>query len=76
MDSPVVTRSRRRKKRHPNYRRVKIHRSHTVEEIARSLGVHKNTVRVWVKAGLPTSNKRRPLLVLGEDLVSFLQARR
>ena len=43
-------------KRHPNYRLVKIHRSYTVEEAAGSLGVHKNTVREWVKVGLPTSD--------------------
>ncbi len=37
-------------KRHPNYRQVKIHRNYTVEEIARLFGIHKNTVRGWVKA--------------------------
>jgi hypothetical protein len=31
--------------RRPNYRQVKIHRSHTVEEIACLFGIHKNTVR-------------------------------
>jgi hypothetical protein len=29
----------------PNYRRAKIHRNYTVEEAARVLGVHRNTVR-------------------------------
>jgi hypothetical protein len=33
------------KKRHPNYRKVKIHRSYTVEETASLFGNHKNTVR-------------------------------
>ena len=64
------------KKRHPNHRRVKIHRSYTVEEIADLFGAHKNTVRVWVKAGLPTSDGKRPILILGRDLAAFLQARR
>jgi hypothetical protein len=63
-------------KRHPNYRLVKIHRSYTVEEIASLLGTHKNTVRAWVKAGLPTSDRKRPMLILGVDLAAFLQARR
>jgi predicted DNA-binding protein (UPF0251 family) len=38
----------------PNYRLVKIHRIYTVEDAARCLAVHKNTVRRWIKAGLPT----------------------
>ena len=63
-------------KRHPNHRLVKIHRSYTVEEIAHLFGSHKNRVRAWVKAGLPTCDEKRPMLILGHDLASFLQARR
>src|ERR1017187_155657 len=62
--------------RHPNYRRVKIHRNYTVEEISCLLFVHKNTVRAWVKTGLPASDDKRPILILGRELVAFLQARR
>ncbi|MDD5757984.1 MAG: helix-turn-helix domain-containing protein [Desulfobulbaceae bacterium] len=64
------------KKRHPNPGLVKIHRSYTVEEIADLFGIHKNTVRGWVKAGLATSDDKRPMLILGHVLVAFLQARR
>ena len=64
------------RKRRPNYRLVKIHRSYTVEEVARLFGTHKNTVRAWVKAGLPTCDSKRPTLVLGRDLAAYLQARR
>lgn len=63
-------------KRHPNPRLVKIHRSYTVEDVAHSFGTHKNTVRAWVKAGLPTCDNKRPKLILGRDLAAFLQARR
>jgi hypothetical protein len=63
-------------KRHPNYRLVKIHRSYTVEEIAKLFGVHKNTVRRWVKDGLATTDDKRPMLILGHVLVAFLRARR
>ena len=63
-------------KRHPNPRLAKIHRNYTVEEVAGVFGVHRNTVREWVKRGLPTSDERRPLLILGADLVAFLRARR
>ncbi|MGE3601583.1 MAG: helix-turn-helix domain-containing protein [Dehalococcoidia bacterium] len=63
-------------RRHPNHRLVKIHRSYYVAEVATLLGVHRNTVREWIKRGLPTSDRRRPLLILGRDLAAFLQARR
>ena len=63
-------------KRHPNPRLAKIHRNYTVEEVASLFGVHRNTVREWVKRGLPTNDDRRPMLILGRDLVAFLQARR
>ena len=63
-------------KRRPNPRLVKIHRSYTVEETAKLYGVHKNTVREWIKQGLSTSDDRRPALILGRELATFLQARR
>ena len=63
-------------KRHPNPRLVKIHRSYTVDEAASRLGVHKNTVREWIRRGLPTNDNKRPLLILGRDLLAYLQARR
>jgi hypothetical protein len=65
-----------KRKRHPNYRLVKIHRNYIVEEIAGLFGIHKNTVRRWVKDGLPTCHEKRPILILGPDLAAFLQARR
>lgn len=62
--------------RQPNYRLVKIHRSYTVEEAARHLGVHRNTVRQWIKQGLPICDARRPVIILGKHLAGFLEARR
>lgn len=64
------------RKRRPNPRLVKIHRNYTVEEAACRLCVHKNTVREWIKSGLPTSDHKRPILILGRELAAFLQARR
>jgi hypothetical protein len=63
-------------RRHPNPRLVKIHRSYAVEEVARVLRRHKNTVRAWIKQGLRPIDGRRPTLVHGLELVSFLQNRR
>ena len=64
------------RKRRPNYRLVKIHRNYTVEDVARLFGIHKNTVRAWVKAGLPTCDGKRPILILGRELAGYLKARR
>lgn len=64
------------KKRHPNHRLVKIHRNYSVEEIAELFGVHKNTVRRWVKEGLPIIDSKRPMLILGRELACFLEERR
>ena len=63
------------KKRHPNHRLVKIHRNYAVEEIAKLFGIHKNTVRTWVKNGLSAIDEKRPMLILGHELVEFLKAR-
>lgn len=63
-------------RRNPNHRLVKIHRNYTVEEIAELFAIHKNTVRRWVKDGLATTDDKRPMLILGHVLVTFLQARR
>ena len=59
-----------------NHRLAKIHRTYTVEEVARRWNVHRNTVRQWVKRGLPTIDRKRPMLIHGRDLAEFLQARR
>lgn len=57
-------------------RRLKIHRNYSVEEAAGVLGVHKNTVRLWIKqCGLLTVDTRRPTLVLGAAVNSFLDGR-
>lgn len=55
---------------------VKINRNYTVEEVAGVLGVHKNSVRGWIKAGLPVCDDRRPTLILGHDLREFLRQKR
>lgn len=52
------------------------HRSYTTKEIADLFSVHPNTVRIWVsKENLHTLNGRRPYLIHGTDLRSFLRAR-
>ena len=58
------------RRRHPNHRLVKIHRTYTVEDIAGLFGTHKNTVRQWIRAGLPTIDDGRPMLILGPQLIA------
>jgi len=62
------------KRLNPNL--AKIHLNYTVEEIADLFSVHKNTVRSWVKDGLPTNDDKRPMLILGSELRLFLQSKR
>lgn len=62
--------------RRANPRLAKIHRSYTVDEAARLFDVHKNTVRAWLKQGLPVVDAKRPILILGKALAEFLGARR
>lgn len=64
------------RRRAPNPRRAKIHRSYSVDEIARLFRVHRNTVRNWLKRGLPANDERRPTLILGWQLREFLEAER
>lgn len=60
----------------PNPRLVKINRSYTVDEIAKLFGIHKNTVREWIKSGLPVVDNCRPVLILGSELRKFLELKR
>jgi excisionase family DNA binding protein len=62
----------RRTRRKPSRRHLKTHRSYTVEEAARCLLVAKGTVRRWIKTGLPALADRKPILILGHDLIEFL----
>jgi hypothetical protein len=63
-------------KRAPNPRRVKVHRSYTVDDTARLFGCHRNTIRHWQKQGLKPIDGRRPVVFEGLTLVTFLEARR
>jgi len=52
--------------------RVKANRSYTVEEAAETVGVTPQTVRSWIRRGLPALTAQRPFLILGWALKDFL----
>lgn len=59
----------------PSARGVKLHRNYTVDEAARASGACKGTVRRWLKSGLPALTDKKPLLILGSDLIHYLKSR-
>lgn len=61
----------------PKWHAVKIHRSYTIDEAARVLGVCKATVSRWIKVkGLRVLDDRRPSLLLGRELIRFGKTQR
>lgn len=59
-----------------NPRLAKLHRSYSATELATVLDVHKHTVRGWIKAGLPTVDRTRPVLIHGSDFQEWWGKRR
>ena len=63
--------------RRADWRRIKSKYSYTVEEAARALNLHRNTVRNWIRnGGLAAMTGSRPHLILGAVLIEFLQRKR
>ena len=52
-----------------------MHYSYSIAEASEALCVCTNTVRNWIKTGLPTLRPRGELLILGGDLKDFLARR-
>ena len=65
------------RRRRVDPRRIKIHRSYTVEQLAQLLDCHKNSVRLWIKQGLDIlDDGRRPLMIQGSVARQFLEEKR
>ncbi|GAB5447417.1 helix-turn-helix domain-containing protein [Gymnodinialimonas sp.] len=52
-------------------RRVKMHRSYTIQQLADLLEVTVGTVRRWCKRGLYCLTDKRPFLIEGQDFHEF-----
>lgn len=63
-------------RRHPDYRRVKLHHSYTLAELAAHFDIHINTVRSWQREGLKPVDDKRPALFHGSFVRAFLMSRR
>lgn len=46
-----------------------------VQDAAEALGVTPQTVRLWIKDGLPTLNSSRPILIMGFHLRDYIENR-
>ena len=68
-----ITRAPRRRRYSIN--RVKRSASYDAYDIAKLFGIHRNTVRHWLREGLTPIDDRRPTLVYGAVLVAFLAER-
>ena len=62
-------------KRTYNTRRIKRNYPYYLQEIAELFDIHKNSVRNWVKSGLPLVDQIRPHMVHGSALIAFLNER-
>ena len=63
------------RRRGPDHRWIKLHRTYTIAEAADVVGCHRNTTRLWIRQGLPVIADKRPTLIRGEDLKAFLLKR-
>lgn len=59
-----------------SHHRVKTHLPYNVDEAARAVGKHRNTVLAWIKAGLETVDGKKPYLIKGAVLAAFVKAKR
>lgn len=59
-----------------NPRLAKMHRCYTTDEVAALYGVHRATVRAWIKDGLEVLADQKPFLIPGLCLREYLTKKR
>lgn len=55
--------------------KIRIHQTYEVWEVAEVLGATSQTVRKWMANGLSVLNAKRPALILGIELKSYLDTK-
>jgi hypothetical protein len=55
-------------------RGIKVNRHYTYEDAADVLGLTYRTIRAWREKGLCVMTSSRPHLILGEDLIGFIES--
>lgn len=63
------------KKRKPDLRKIRITKIYTVDQIAIALDRSVGTVRMWIRDGLPVLDGRKPALIEGAAIKSWLKNR-
>lgn len=71
----IALRSRLGVKRIP-ISRIRYRHAYSIAELEELLGVHKNTVRQWMRTGLRAMDDARPTIIHGSELKRFLLNRR
>lgn len=64
-----------RKKRKPDFRRIRPTHTYTVQELASVLEKNISTVRRWCRDGLPVLDQKRPTLIDGAEVKAWLKER-
>ncbi len=61
--------------KHYKIQSIRIHQSYEVSELSDLLICTQQTVRAWIRDGLPVLSARRPILILGFELRKYLKDR-
>lgn len=64
---------RKKKKRSYNTRLIRTGLCYSVQEIAELYGLHKNAVLRWIQKGLPVIDQKKPYLIHGSELTTYLK---
>ncbi|MCP5180217.1 MAG: helix-turn-helix domain-containing protein [Pseudomonadales bacterium] len=63
-------------RRRINVNRIRLLFCYSVHEVAELLGVHRQTVKRWIREGLTVLDNRKPILIPGVALKAFLMERK
>ena len=65
----------RNRKPKSDLRKIRLSRCYSIQEVAKLLGIGVNTVRAWIKLGLPVVGSEKLILIPGDSLKNWLKVR-